>query len=102
MTVDYYSDFFKIDRLTNTTRKEVITKHKQNFSRHWIPSTVISDNGPPFQSGDFAKFAKTYEFRHKTSSPYHAKSNGKVENAIKTATGLMQKAKHDNKDIYLA
>jgi transposase InsO family protein len=69
VTVDYYSNFFEVDRLYKTTSKHVIQKLRVQFSRHGIPSKVISDNGPQFSSSDFADFAKTYEFVHVTSSP---------------------------------
>ena len=55
--VDYYSDFYEVDRLNvNMTSSEVINKLKAHFARYGIPNTVISDNGPPFNSKDFAIF----------------------------------------------
>ena len=64
---------------------------KQQFARHGIPDIVFSDNSP-FLSREFKIFAANYEFRHDTSSPRYPQSNGKVENAIKTAKRLMTKA----------
>ncbi|CAG2258099.1 unnamed protein product [Mytilus edulis] len=43
-----------------------------------------------------------YEFTHTTSSPRFPQSNGKVENAIKTAKRLIVKSHKDVKDPYLA
>jgi len=40
-------------------------------------------------SHEFKKFAEMYEFDHQTSSPRYSQSNGKVENAVKTAKRLM-------------
>ena len=37
ITVDYYSNYFEVDRLTSKTAKEVINKKKANFARHGIP-----------------------------------------------------------------
>eukprot|EP00731_Ephydatia_muelleri_P013432 Em0007g742a len=39
------------------------------FSRHGIPETVRSNNGPQFSSDEFARFAADYGFWHTTSSP---------------------------------
>ena len=42
ITVDYYSSFFEIDRLYDTSSKTAISKLKQHFARWGIPETVIS------------------------------------------------------------
>ena len=102
ITVDYYSNYFEVDRLTSKTAKEVINKKKANFARYGIPDQVFSDNGQPFSSSDFENFAAIYGFEHNTSSPNYPQSNGKVENAVKTAKNLMKKAIESQSDPYLA
>ena len=100
--VDYYSDFYEVDRLNvNMTSSEVINKLKAHFARYGIPNTVISDNGPPFNSKDFAIFSERYDFTHTTSSPAYAQSNGKAENAVKQAKLLMTKAIESGSDPFL-
>ena len=66
-------------------------KLKKRFATHGIPDTFHSDNGPPFSSNEFSAFVVMYEFEHVTSSPEYPQSNGKVENAVKTAKCLMKK-----------
>ena len=61
---------------------------------------MFSDNGPPFNSRDFADFAAVYEFDHKTSSPEYPQSNGKAESAVKK--GIIQKNKKSKGDLDLA
>ena len=102
IAVDYYSGFFEVQDMTCTTSTCVITVFKSWFSRHGIPVTVISDNGPPFNSEDFTKFSKECDFHHTTSSPYHAQSNGRVENAVKTCKSLLKKARADKREPLLA
>jgi hypothetical protein len=102
LTVDYFSNFFEIDLLKNKKGDTVIAKLKAHMSRQGIPDQLMSDNGPPFNSADFRKFADTYEFEHKTSSPGYAQSNGKAENAVKTAKALLRKAKEAQSDPFLA
>ena len=46
VTTDYYSNFFEVDRLYNTTSKEVICRLKAHLARHGIPDRMVSDNGP--------------------------------------------------------
>ena len=80
----------------------VITSLKSQFARHGIPNVVRGDNGFQFSSSDFKTFAREWDFEHITSSPYHARSNGKVEKAVNTAKRILKKAVFDHKDPYLA
>ena len=102
VTVDYYSSFFEVDRLMTKTAKEVIKKLKAHLARHGVPDQLVSDNGQPFASASFQEFANTYNFEHVTSSPTYPQSNGKVENAVKTAKTLLEKARKSEQDPYLA
>ena len=103
VTVDYYSGFFELDRLmVNKKADEVITKIKAHFARHGIPSQVMTDNGPPFNSLKFDNFALLYEFEHLTSSPRYPQSNGKAESAVKIAGSLIKRAHKAGADVHLA
>ena len=102
VTVDYFSDFFEVDRLEKKDAHEIIIKLKLHFARHGSPLCLRSDNGPPFQSEKFRQFTKAWEIEHITSSPYKPRSNGKVENAVKQAKNLMKKCNKDGSDMYLA
>ena len=99
--VDYLSGYFEIDRLPSKSSKDVVYALRQQFARHGIPDVVISDNSP-FGSEEFSEFARKWEFVHKTSSPNYAQSNGRAENAVKTAKRLMKKAAESNTDPLLA
>ena len=100
--VDDYSNFFELRVLSDTRASSIITSLKSQFARHGIPNTVRSDNGPQFSASDFKTFSKEWDFEHITSSPYYARSNGKVENAVNTAKRILKKAKLDHKDPHLA
>ena len=100
--VDYYSDFFEVDRIDNKTSTEVIYKMKAHFARHGIPERLVTDNGPCYSSQDFERFSKSWGFEHVTSSPLYPQSNGKAENAVKQAKNLMKKASESNSDPYKA
>ena len=84
------------------TAKHVINHCKSQFSRHEIPNTLISDNGPQFSSHEFQQFVKQYQIDHHTSSPYHPQSNGMAEKVVQTVKRLMTKARQDGNDPYLA
>ena len=100
VTVDYFSNFFEWDHLRSKTSDEVIGKFKSHFVRYGVPEQLITDNGPPYNSGAFCEFSKKFQFEHITSSPGYPKSNGKAENAVPTAKRLMKKAKESARDPY--
>ena len=71
----------------------MIPKLDKMFSVHGIPDTIISDNGPPFNGDDYARYLKTLGIQAKFSTPYRPQGNATVERlmqplgkALKTAT----------------
>ena len=62
----------------------------------------MSDNGPQYASREFQEFARSWGFRHITSSPKYPRSNGLVERTIQTVKKLLSKALSSHQDPYLA
>ena len=58
LTVDYFSRYPEMTRLTITTSAAVIASMKAVFARHGIPEVVRSDNGPQYSSHEFAMFRR--------------------------------------------
>ena len=102
IVVDYYSNFWEVDKLDNTDSVTVIKKMKTHFARYGIPDQVVSDNGHQYTSHHFANFSRTWDFEHITSSPGHSQSNGMAESAVKTAKRIIKRAKESKSDVYLA
>ena len=103
ITVDYCTNFWEVDYLgTDTSSRAVINKLRAHFARHGIPRELITDNGPQFSSGEFSGFARSWNFAHVTTSPYYPQANGQAERAVKTAKGLMKKARAAGEDAWLA
>ncbi|RXN07244.1 sec1 family domain-containing 2-like protein [Labeo rohita] len=102
VTVDYYSRFFELDKLSTTTAATVISKLKVIFARHGIPEKFVSDNGPQYRGKEFEDFAKTWGFAHTTASPHYPQSNGLAEKTVQIAKSILTKAKMDRKDPYLS
>ena len=69
IVVDYYSRYPEVSEFRNTKARTVINKTKSIFSRHGIPESVVSDNGPQYSSEEYKQFAKDYNFIHNTISP---------------------------------
>uniref|UniRef100_A0A8C7YYB2 Integrase catalytic domain-containing protein n=1 Tax=Oryzias sinensis TaxID=183150 RepID=A0A8C7YYB2_9TELE len=88
LVVDYFSRYIEVAKLNVTSAATVIAAMKETFSRHGIPETVVSDNGPQYASEKFKDFAMEYGFVHITSSPRYPQANGEAERAVATVKGL--------------
>ena len=57
--VDYHSRYPEVIKLNSATFTSIIIAMKSLFSTHGIPHTVISDNGPQYDSVKMKQFAST-------------------------------------------
>ncbi len=64
VVVDCYSRFYEYDILTSTTTSNVIDSLEGIFSRHGLPITLKSDNGPQFRSDVFKDFCEENGIKH--------------------------------------
>ena len=62
------------------------------FSNEGFPKEIISDNGSPFNSQEFADYLSSHGVKHTTSSPHYPQSNGFIECHIQTVKNLLYKA----------
>lgn len=100
---DYYSDWFEVEALPESSNAtNVIGKTSKWFAQQGIPSKVITDNGPPFNSYQYTEFAAKYGFAHQTISPYHSQANGFIEKYVGIAKAMMTKCEETKQDLYLA
>lgn len=102
LCVDYFSKYIEVKLLLDTTSCGVIREMKSIFARHGIADIVISDNGPQYASAEFSSFAEEWGFKHVTSSPGYAQSNGQAERAVQTVKNLLKKAQSSQCDPYIA
>ena len=102
INVDYFSTFWEIDKLSETTSKAIIGKLKNHFARYGVPNTLVSDNAQNLVSEKFEKFLKNWDVQHYTISAHHSQANGQVESAVKSAKRIIKKCKKTGEDIYLA
>ena len=108
LVTDFYSKYFEIELLRQTTANCVINNLKKIFARFGIPKEVLSDNGSQYSntrnlfnsSHEFKRLADEWGFRHTTSSPEYPQSNGAAEKAVQTAKRILKKAAADNKDPF--
>ena len=100
--VDYYSNYIEISKLQSQTAVCVIKEIQGIFARHGVPNQLVTDNGPQFSNAEFSLFVKKWSFQHITSSPHYPRSNGKVENAVRTIKRLFSKCKVSGESEFMA
>ena len=76
LVTDYYSRFVEVQRLTTTTSSTVVRHLKTIFARLGIPTTMVTDNGPQFDSQEMKEFAHNIQSLLPTSQ-WACRKNGK-------------------------
>ena len=82
LIIDYFSKYLYIEGMQKTTAERTINKMRHIFSIEGAPQTLITDNGPPFNSGEFQQFCQQWNLQHWTSSPNYPQSDGQAARAI--------------------
>ena len=72
------------------------------FSIEGAPQTLITDNGPPFNSGAFQQFCQQWNLKHWTSSPNYPHSDGQAERAVQTVKQRLLQCKQDGQNFQQA
>ena len=96
LLVEYFSRYIEVVKLSSTTTKSVVTAMKPLFARYGIQDMILSDNGPQYSSQQLQEFAKDYNFKHITSSPYRPQGNRKAKQAVKTVKKLLRDTNDPN------
>ena len=84
IVVDDYSRYHVVELVSTTSAAAVIPRLAKIFSMFGIPNECKSDNGPPFQSREFAECAKTQGFRHRKITLSDPEANGEAVRFVKT------------------
>ena len=90
LVCDYFSKFPFLYRAKTSfwsLRNHLI----ELFSVKGYPDEIVSDNGPPFSSKEFAKFLSGLDIKHTTSSPGYPCSNGFIEHHIQMVKNMLSK-----------
>jgi transposase InsO family protein len=85
IVIDAKSKFpFVADMGNDTSAKNVCNVLEQAIDWLGPPTTLVSDNGPPFTSFEMGEFYKKYGIEHLTTAPYHPPSNGIAERFVRS------------------
>ena len=98
---DDYSRYPIVEIIKSTAAKIVILVIDKVFAECGVPHTLNSDNWSPFQSGDFAKFAKFLGFKHRRITPYWPRApqnaNGLLKPWANAPKLTLQKVAHTSR-----
>ena len=98
LLIDGYSRFPFVEPVSSTSASAVIPKLDKLFATFGTPHVVKSDNGPPFNGDEFAKFAGALGFKHRKVTPLWPRANGEVERFVKTLKKYIKAAKAEGKN----
>ena len=94
---DYYSRFYEVEVMQSTTTEKVIDRLADTFSRHGLPATIKSDNGPQFKSNEFREYCEQQGIIHHKVTAKWAQANGEVERQNRSLLKRLQIAVAENK-----
>ncbi|XP_038060081.1 uncharacterized protein K02A2.6-like [Patiria miniata] len=97
VVIDDYSRFPEIEIVSSTSARAVIPKLDRIFATFGVPQVVRTDNGPPFNSGEFSNFADYLGFKHRKVTPRWPRANGEVERFMQTLKKTYRTAIADHK-----
>ena len=90
--VDAHSKLIEATHMPHTTATATIQALRSTFAIHGLPVELVSNNGPPFTSEEFAIFMRQNGIRHLPSPPFHPSTNGAAERAVQTFKNGMRKS----------
>ncbi|XP_063627468.1 uncharacterized protein K02A2.6-like [Cydia splendana] len=99
VVVDSSSKWIEVKQMTRTTADDVIRVLREMFARFGLPKMMVSDNGPPFTSGELTQFMQFNGIKQTYSPVYHPSSNGAAEGAVKLVKKTILKALRDRQDV---
>ncbi|XP_053400392.1 uncharacterized protein K02A2.6-like [Mercenaria mercenaria] len=79
VAIDKRTRFPVVEETKSTSFKTTSGQLQKIFATYGIPERIETDNGPPFNSLDFRKFADEYGFHHHRVTPEHPRANGEAE-----------------------
>ena len=98
LITDDYSRYPVVEIVKSTAATTTIPKLDKVFSEFGVPDVVRSDNGPPFNSKEFAAFADDLSFKHRKVTPKWARPNGEVKRFVRTVKKVIKTAKVERKN----
>ena len=95
--IDDYSRFPVVELVRSTSANTVIPVLDKVLSTFGTPDILKSDNGAPFNSGQFHSYAENMGFKHRKVTPYWPRANGEAERFMKNLGKVMKTSTSEGK-----
>ena len=99
VVVDYFSRYFEVEIMRETTSSNTIASLRKMFARFGLPQGLRTDNGPQFVAREFKEFLSSNAITHRINTPLWPRANGEVERQNKTILKTLKIAKLEGKDM---
>ena len=92
VVIDQHSRFPEVEIMPTTTAAALIPRLDRIFATHGIPLTIVSDNGPSFDSAELARFMEENGIYHQRITPLWPQANATAERFMKPLLKAIQTA----------
>jgi hypothetical protein len=96
--VDHYSKWPEVCVTKSTKFEKLFPVLDRSFATHGNPDEIIHDNGPPYNSGSWRRYARETGFEIKPCTPEHPQSNGLAEKMMASIVKLTHAALAEKKN----
>ena len=98
VATDYFSKWIEAKAFASIKDKEVVQfVWKSIVCRFGIPQSIVTNNGPQFDSWVYRNFCSELKIKNLYSTPRYPQSNGQAEASNKTLLSALKKRLHSAK-----
>ena len=98
VVIDMFSRWPEVAVVSSTAFDKLQPSLERIWALHGKPDTITHDNGPPYDSREWRKYAKQVGFIRKPCSPEHPEANGIAERFMGVIVKLVHAAIAEKKD----
>jgi transposase InsO family protein len=102
VVIDEMSRFPVVEEVKTTAAEHVCPALERIFGLLGTPSSIKSDNGPPFNGQKFSNFCLHHNIRHRKITPEHPQANGCAERFMASVARAIRIAAEEKRDWRVA
>lgn len=99
VVIDYYSRYYEVDILKSTVTSKVINCLEEIFSRHGLPESLTSDNGPQFIAAEFKEYMDREGIWHHKNTAKWPQANGEVQGQNRSTRSTADRSTHGTRSL---
>lgn len=84
VVIDEYSRLPEVEIISSTSTRAVLARLEAIFLCQGIPTSLKTDNGPPFNGEEFSKAMYEFGIQRRKITPLWLEANGEVERSMAT------------------